>query len=221
MGSASFAGGRRRIQPEPSAATDAPRILKETLDDAVTRHLVADRPVGIFLSGGVDSGAVARVAAQHAATRGLTVTFPEAGDGEGRAAAQVADELGIGHQLVPIQGAEIARDLGAILGAMDQPTSDGVNSWLVARAAHDAGFVVALSGLGGDELFGGYPSFRLVPRLASVFSRVRLRTSSDQGVGDRTTFASDAPAAASFGALAMADGYGAAYLAVRGSAVAR
>jgi asparagine synthase (glutamine-hydrolysing) len=204
-----------RIEPKSSAFVDATRSLNEALVDAVTRHLIAERPVGIFLSGGVDSGAVARVAAQHAATRGVTVTFPEAGEGEGPVAAQLADALGMGHQLVPIQGTEIARDLAAILGAMDQPTSDGVNSWLVARAAHDAGFVVALSGLGGDELFGGYPSFRLVPRLASVSHAFGSALPLIRGwmTGPLTHRRPGSPIVR---ALGMADGYGAAYLAVRG-----
>ena len=143
--------------------------MKETLEDSVTRHLIADRPVGIFLSGGVDSGAVAHLAARHGRARCLTMIFPEAADDEGPAAARVAAELGVEHLQVPIRGVEIAEDLGAILASMDQPTSDGVNTWLVARAAHDAGVDRGIVGSGGRRAFrGGYPSFRIVPRLASI-----------------------------------------------------
>ena len=189
--------------------------MKETLEDSVTRHLIADRPVGIFLSGGVDSGAVAHLAARHGRARCLTMIFPEAEDDEGPAAARVAAELGVEHLQVPIRGVEIAEDLGAILASMDQPTSDGVNTWLVARAAHDAGLIVALSGLGGDELFGGYPSFRIVPRLASITRTlapvpVWMREKVAGALTDRR------PGSRLVRALSVSNGYGSAYAAFRG-----
>jgi asparagine synthase (glutamine-hydrolysing) len=204
-----------QIREGAGKVSDATSLMRQTLGDAVARHLVADRPIGIFLSGGVDSGAVARLAAQHGTAQGLTVTFPEAKDDEGQAAARVADELGIEHLQVPIRGVDIAQDLEAILSAMDQPTSDGVNSWFVARAAHEAGLVVALSGLGGDELFGGYPSFRIVPRLASVTRAMALvpvwmREKVTRPLTDRR------PGSPIVRALSVAEGHAGAYVAVRG-----
>lgn len=146
------------VQADAAAGT-----LRDALTDSVSRHLVADREVGLFLSGGVDShGLAALVGAQG--LRSLTVTFPDAGGDEGSTAGSTAARLGLRHEEVPITGTELAAVLPDIARAMDQPTSDGVNSWIVSRAASDAGMVVALSGLGGDELFGGYPSFELVPR---------------------------------------------------------
>jgi asparagine synthase (glutamine-hydrolysing) len=170
------------VDTEEALAGDAERLVRAALKDSVSRHLVADRPVGVFLSGGVDSSAVASVAATEGCLRALTVTFPGTGEDEGKLAACIAERLGAAHELVPVAGEEVARDLPQIMSAMDQPTADGVNSWIISKAAHDAGLVVALSGLGGDELFGGYPSFSLMPRtaharrlLAMAPSKVRQR----------------------------------------------
>ena len=157
---------RPEVRPAPDVAADGVRLLRAALDDAVSRHLIADRPVGVFLSGGVDSGAVIRAAARGGPVRALTVTFPEAEPHEGPAAARLAADLGAEHVEIAVKGPEVAEALPRIIGSMDQPTADGVNTWLVSRAARESGLVVALSGLGGDELFGGYPSFRLVPKLA-------------------------------------------------------
>jgi asparagine synthase (glutamine-hydrolysing) len=151
---------------DPEIAADPPGALRAVLEDSVSRHLIADRPVGVFLSGGLDSGVVLRTAARSGSVRALTVTFPEVSIDEGRAAAQIATEVGAQHDRVDVTGAEIRDSLPRIIASMDQPTADGVNTWIVSRAAHQAGLVVALSGLGGDELFGGYPSFTLVPRVA-------------------------------------------------------
>ena len=179
------------------------------------RHLVADRPVGVFLSGGVDSSAVASVAAAEGQLRALTVTFPGTGEDEGDAAAGIAQHLGAAHEHVPVTGAEVESDLPNIMSAMDQPTADGVNSWIISKAAHDAGLVVALSGLGGDELFGGYPSFSLMPRTAHVRRLLALAPS-----GMRRSAALRASHAAPGGRLARLLGSSAgdegAYQAVRG-----
>lgn len=153
---------------EPNAADDNEERLREALGDSLRRHLVADREVGLFLSGGVDSGAIARLSAPVGLVRALTVTFPDVGGDEGEAAASLARELGVRHDEVVTDGTQVAGWLPQIVGAMDQPTHDGVNSWVVSRAASEVGLVVVLSGLGGDELFGGYPSFTKVPQVASV-----------------------------------------------------
>ncbi|HVE77041.1 MAG TPA: asparagine synthase (glutamine-hydrolyzing) [Actinomycetota bacterium] len=142
--------------------------FKAALEDSVRRHLIADRPVGVFLSGGVDSGAVLATAARLGPVKTLTVSFPDEPNDESEQAAETALAAGAEHQLVPITGTEIRRDLNTMISAMDQPTSDGINSWIVSRAASQAGLVVALSGLGGDELFMGYPTFRRAPWLLTA-----------------------------------------------------
>jgi asparagine synthase (glutamine-hydrolysing) len=157
--------------PEPveAAATDRPAAvadLAERLREAVRLRLIADVPLGLFLSGGVDSGALAAVATEVAGTRLRTISvgFDRARFDETAVAARVADALGTDHATLTLTGDSVLSDLPAALAAVDQPTVDGFNTFFVARAARQAGLTVALSGLGGDELFGGYASFRDVPR---------------------------------------------------------
>lgn len=150
-----------------------PSGLAPILEDAVARHLIAERPVGVFLSSGVDSGSLASVAARVGAVRTFTVTFPDEASDEGAAARSLAETIGAEHVEVPVSGVDVVSAMPTILASMDQPTSDGVNSWLVCRAAHDAGLVVALSGLGGDELFGGYATFQMVPKVARASRIIR------------------------------------------------
>jgi len=203
------------VEPDQDLGGDAERLVRAALKDSVSRHLVADRPVGVFLSGGVNSSAVASVAAGEGQLRALTVTFPGTGEDEGQAAADIAQRLGAAHEHVPVTGEEVAGELPQIMSAMDQPTSDGVNSWIISKAAHDVGLVVALSGMGGDELFGGYPSFSLMPRTAHVRRLLALAPS-----GMRRSAALRASQGAPGGRLARLLGSGAgdegAYQAVRG-----
>ena len=156
------------IQPHAGLgdAALAQQALHEALTDSVRRHLVADRPVGLFLSSGIDSGSLATVAASLGQIKTLTVSFN--GQDEADPARRVARQLGTSHTQAHIEPDDVLSSLPEIIGAMDQPTVDGVNTWTVSRAAHQAGLVVALSGVGGDELFGGYPSFSMVPRARSV-----------------------------------------------------
>jgi asparagine synthase (glutamine-hydrolysing) len=146
--------------------------LREALRDAVARQVIADRPVGLFLSSGVDSVAVASVASDVAPDlRTFTVAFDEGAD-EGDAAARVARDLGLPHTVVRLSGSDVQEALDKIVADMDQPTVDGVNSWVISKAIREAGMVVALSGLGGDELFQGYSTFRHVPRIAEIAAKV-------------------------------------------------
>ncbi len=144
------------------------RALRHQLDDTIRAHVVADVPVGAFLSGGLDSAAVVGLMSRAggAPLRTFSLGFDEAGYSEAVAAAATARFCGAQHHASILTGAMVARDLDALLGALDQPTGDGVNTYYVSRAARAGGVTVALSGLGGDELFGGYPSFRDLPRLA-------------------------------------------------------
>lgn len=146
--------------------------LTEALRHSVDTQLVSDRPVGIFLSSGIDSSAVAKTAAAIAPVKTLTVAYGETD--EAAAAGAFASEHGTEHETVHVTGSDVAARIPNIIASMDQPTVDGVNSWIVSRAAHESGLVVALSGLGGDEIFGGYPSFSVVPRLARLQRAIRV-----------------------------------------------
>jgi asparagine synthase (glutamine-hydrolysing) len=144
--------------------------LHGLLHDSLRHHLVADVPVGVFLSAGVDSNVVAALAAeQNSRLRTVTLAFDEyAGTDmdEAPLAEEAARILGSDHTTVRIGRGEFEALLDDFLAVMDQPSIDGLNTYLISHAAAGLGLKVVLSGLGGDELFGGYPSFREVPHLA-------------------------------------------------------
>ncbi len=141
--------------------------MRAAVLDSVRHHLIADVPVGVFLSAGIDSAAVLGTACDIGSPpESVTLGFSEfAGQPRDEAplAAEIARHYGSRHSVRWVDRAEFDRDLPAILAAMDQPSIDGINTWFVSKAARELGWKVALSGLGGDELFGGYPSFRDVP----------------------------------------------------------
>jgi asparagine synthase (glutamine-hydrolysing) len=143
--------------------------VREALLESVRHHLVADVPVGVFLSSGVDSATLLALASEcgYPDLRAITLAFDEftgSAQDEAPLAAQVAEHYGARHTVRRVSFEEFQADLPRIIEAMDQPTIDGINTWFVAKAAREQGLKVALSGLGGDELFGGYPSFEVVPR---------------------------------------------------------
>lgn len=152
-----------------SAPTEEPKAqVREALLDSVRHHLVADVPVGAFLSAGVDShalvGLMRKVGQQDIQT--ITLTFDEfrgSQSDEAPEATAVANFYGTRHTTRVVDENEFRADLPAIIEAMDQPTIDGVNTWFVSKAAREHGLKVAISGIGGDELFGGYPSFNDIP----------------------------------------------------------
>jgi asparagine synthase (glutamine-hydrolysing) len=143
--------------------------LREALLGSVRHHLEADVPVGAFLSAGIDSGALVGLMRDAGANdiQTLTLSFDEfqgRPDDEAPLAAEVARRYGTRHHSRRVTEQEFRDDLPRILTAMDQPSIDGINTWFVAKAAHECGLKVAVSGLGGDELLGGYPSFTDIPR---------------------------------------------------------
>ena len=153
---------------------NAAEILKEALRDSVSQHLIADVPVGVFLSSGLDSATLTALASEeinqlHAVTLGFDEYRNSPAD-EVPLAQKIAAHYGCNHHVAHISRHDFDEELPAILHAMDQPSTDGVNTYFVARAARRAGLKVALSGVGGDELLGGYPSFRQIP---STVSRLR------------------------------------------------
>jgi asparagine synthase (glutamine-hydrolysing) len=153
----------------PSPAAEIHERVRAGVLDSVRAHRLADVEVGIFLSGGVDSGALLGLIqdAGQRDIRAITLAFEEfrgTAEDEALPAARVCQLYGAQHIVRRFSEREFVQDLPAILEAMDQPSIDGVNTWLVSKAAKEVGLKVAISGLGGDELLGGYPSFGDVPR---------------------------------------------------------
>ena len=141
--------------------------LRDELANTVRMQLVSDAPLGVFLSGGIDSSAVAALAseAEPGAVHTFTIGFDEAGLDESQYAARVAAAIGSRHTNVTLREEDFLQQLPDALTAIDQPTFDALNTYFVSRAAREAGMTVALAGTGGDELFGGYPSFVELPRM--------------------------------------------------------
>jgi len=157
-----------RFPIETIPADQAVAVTRAALIDSVAHHFVSDVPVGIFLSGGIDSTALvalARVAGQ-VDLRTFSMCLPGSADDEGRAARRIAAHFGTQHEEVPVDAATGKALFSRFLGAVDQPSIDGLNTFAVAGFARDRGIKVALSGVGADEVFGGYRSFHDVPLLA-------------------------------------------------------
>jgi asparagine synthase (glutamine-hydrolysing) len=160
-------------QNQPAAELQS--AVRAALVDSVRSHLVADVPVGAFLSSGVDSGALVGLMRDAGAQSIETVTvgfdeFHGSQQDETLLATKVARQYGARHTRRIVTRAEFEADLPLIMAAMDQPSIDGINTWFVAKSARELGLKVALSGLGGDELLGGYPSFRNLPRLVRLMA---------------------------------------------------
>lgn len=165
---------RRANEDRHYAKLTLPAIaLRERLDESVAHHLVADVPVGVFLSAGIDSSALAAIGTRlsREPLRTFTLAFEEFAkthSDEAPAAERFAREIGTIHVTRRVSRDEFLADLPKFFAAMDQPTIDGVNTWFVSKAVHEAGVKIALSGLGGDELLGSYPSFTRIPRMIRI-----------------------------------------------------
>ena len=162
-------------------------LLREALRDSVAHHMVADVPVGVFLSSGLDSTTIAALASEHetGGIRAITLGFDEFKgtlSDEAPLAAQVAEHYGAVHDTRWVRRDDFVGEVERITAAMDQPTIDGVNTYFVSKAASEAGLKVALSGLGGDELFGGYPTFRDLPRVVSALGLLRYAPGLGRGI---------------------------------------
>ncbi|MDB4907229.1 MAG: Asparagine synthetase [Gemmatimonadetes bacterium] len=152
-------------------AREAARMVEAALRDSVQGHLIADTPVGSFLSGGIDSSVITTLAAESSASPidTFTIVLGEAGFDEAAYARAIAHRLGTRHHEIPLGGGDMLEALPAALRAMDQPSLDGLNTFAVSRAVRERGIKVVLSGLGGDELFAGYPSFARARRVARLW----------------------------------------------------
>jgi asparagine synthase (glutamine-hydrolysing) len=158
---------------ESITTTDAITKVRTALIDSVKHHFISDVPVGVFLSGGIDSTAIVALSrqTQSGELHTYSIAFEEEKWNEGDLASKVAAHFDTHHTEVKITAKEGKALLPKFLAAVDQPSIDGFNTFCVSQIARHSGMKVVLSGLGGDELFGGYKSFQKVPQM------VRLRTS--------------------------------------------
>ncbi|MCC6736293.1 MAG: asparagine synthase (glutamine-hydrolyzing) [Bauldia sp.] len=214
-----LAEGRRRA----GRADEVAARVRAAVGASVGAHLLADVEVGVFLSAGIDSGAILGLTREAGQSRrAITLTFDEfrgTPADEAPLAVDIARRYGAEHVVRSVGRAEFEADLPAITAAMDQPSIDGVNTWFVAKSAREVGLKVALSGVGGDELLAGYPSFRDVPRWRRRFGP--LAAAPGAGVLARRILAAAAPRLASdnpkaLGLVEHSGSWGGAYLLRRG-----
>ncbi|HEV8187040.1 MAG TPA: asparagine synthase (glutamine-hydrolyzing), partial [Pyrinomonadaceae bacterium] len=163
---------------------DAVACLRHQLEESVRLHLVSDVPLGVFLSGGMDSSAlVALMSRIGTQPKTFSIVFDEPKFTEAPFSRAVAERFNTDHSEIRLSEDRLLGILPAAIASLDQPTMDGINTFVVSSAVKSKGITVALSGLGGDELFAGYPSFRRALRfdaMSQVSKRV-LRAAS--GVG--------------------------------------
>jgi asparagine synthase (glutamine-hydrolysing) len=174
-----------RSEQAPKTRDEAVARLRAELEESVRLHLVSDVPLGVFLSGGMDSSALvalmSRVSDQRPKT--FSVVFDEAEFTEAPFSRAVSERFQTEHQEIRLSEDRLLQLLPAALASMDQPTMDGVNTFVVSRAVKQAGITVALSGLGGDELFAGYPSFRRALKVSAMPSAARRVMRAAAGIG--------------------------------------
>jgi len=156
-----------QFESQPMTEQEAVHIVRNSLEESIERHLVSDVPVGIFLSGGIDSTTLVALAAQAAKSelRTFCISFDDPEFDEGGVAARTANHFGAKHTDWRLNSGMAKGLLAKFLEVSDQPSIDGFNTFCVSKLAHDHGLKVVLSGVGGDEIFGGYQSFQLVPQM--------------------------------------------------------
>jgi asparagine synthase (glutamine-hydrolysing) len=163
-----------RREPQERIVPASERV-RSLLENAVASHLIADVPVGVFLSSGIDSTVLAALASRaRSGVHTFTVAFPDTQFSEAAIARRTAQQLRTQHTELSLSDREMVARLDEAVTAFDQPSMDGVNTYFVSWAARQAGLKVALSGLGSDELFGGYASFRNTRKIGRVAALARV-----------------------------------------------
>jgi asparagine synthase (glutamine-hydrolysing) len=167
------------------------------LSESMKRHLVADVPIGIFLSSGFDSYGLASLARKYSqnALHAFTMSFPDNPEScEFRGASLIASDIGIEHHNLKLTHYDFDREIDGFFSSLDQPSDDGLNVYLISKRAASEGVKTCIHGVGGDEIFGGYPSFRQLPMMSRIsiipeFLRKRLSTIIDGNTIHRSKMA--------------------------------
>lgn len=201
-----FAEDHRPASTRPQTRDEAVAQLRAELEESIRMHLVSDVPLGVFLSGGMDSSALVALMSKVSNQRPKTfsVVFEETELSEENYSRLVAQRFETDHCEIRLREDQLLEMLPDAIGALDQPTMDGVNTYVVSKAVKNAGVTVALSGLGGDELFAGYPSFRRALKFASLPNASKQVLRAAAGVGRHVLKASVQQR--KFWALAGSDG---------------
>lgn len=150
-----------------TSLTEAVSVVKQQVESAVERHLIADAPIGLFLSGGLDSSLLTLLAHRtlNQNLHTISITFNEEQFSEARYQKLVIDKTGANHSSCLVTDHEFFSSLPDIMQAMDQPSIDGINSYFICKYARKSGLKAVLSGIGADELFGGYDSFNRTDKI--------------------------------------------------------
>lgn len=166
---------------------DAVARLRAELEESVRLHLVSDVPLGVFLSGGMDSSALVALMSRDQTPQTFSIVFDEPAFSEAPFSRAVAERFQTDHHEIRLTENQLIEMLPEAIAAIDQPTMDGINTFVVSKAVKNAvknaGITVALSGLGGDELFAGYPSFRRAVRVASMSQASKRVLRAASGIG--------------------------------------
>lgn len=179
---ATWTGGRTTLQQywqlhfaESGTAETAVADTRQALLESVDGHFAGDAPIGLFLSGGTDSAAILALAQAtgHHQVQTFALSFPGTPEDEGPLAQRTAEYFGARHHTCEVDAATARAAFESYCQAADQPSVDGLNTFVMARFAREGGVTAVLSGIGADELFGGYPTFAGVPRLAAWHHRLR------------------------------------------------
>lgn len=152
-----------------SDRAQAVSLIQTALEKAVTQHLISDAPIGVFLSGGLDSSIIALLANKHQSKlKTVSLYFEDAAYSEKKYQDALTDKLSCNHQQFLLKENDFHSNLPSIINAMDLPCCDGINTWFISKYAKDSGLKAVLSGVGGDELYGGYPSFNRINTALSL-----------------------------------------------------
>ena len=162
---------------------DAVARLRAELEESVRLHLVSDVPLGVFLSGGMDSSALVALTSRYQTPQTFSVVFDEPTFNEAPFSRAVAERFRTQHHEIRLTESQLIEMLPGAIAAIDQPTMDGINTFVVSKAVKNAGITVALSGLGGDELFAGYPSFRRAVKVGSLSQASKRVLRAASGIG--------------------------------------
>ncbi len=167
--------GNQRDQNKFQPTNEIINKTHDLLTESVNLHLISDVPLGVFLSGGIDSSAIVSLASKFTKKLNtLSVIFEETEYSEARYAKLVAEQYDTNHHEILVKSKDFYEELPNIFNAMDQPTIDGVNTYFISKAAKEVGLTVVLSGIGGDEVFLGYKYFRQAKNIEAGMKLMRL-----------------------------------------------